>query len=164
MGVYMQKYKVSSMLLFFGFYSFSVQASNSVSLNYAYGKERGAESMHGYNVLIKHDLNDFGLMLSGTYIDNTKEKQNVYIKNKYASFMPGVAYNFTNDTSIYGLAGISCGSNVQVKQNNEIYGAAFGTGVLINVSHNVQLNIGYELGLVSGKEINTFTTGVGYVF
>jgi len=120
--------------------------------------------MHGYNVLIKHDFNDFGLMLSGTYIDNTKEKQNVYIKNKYASFMPGVAYNFTNDTSIYGLAGISCGSNVQVKQNNEIYGAAFGTGVLINVSHNVQLNIGYELGLVSGKEINTFTTGVGYVF
>ncbi|MGK8543830.1 hypothetical protein ACRS43_14000 [Enterobacter cloacae] len=86
------------------------------------------------------------------------------MKNKYASIMPGLAINITQDINFYGLAGISCGSKMKPNQSHEIYGAAFGTGLFYNLTDNIQLNTGYELGLVDNKEIDTFIIGIGYLF
>ncbi|AOT42639.1 hypothetical protein QY91_04715 [Enterobacter ludwigii] len=33
-----------------------------------------------------------------------------------------------------------------------------------NLTDNIQLNSGYELGIIDNKEINTFIIGIGYLF
>ncbi|HDC4663543.1 TPA: outer membrane beta-barrel protein [Enterobacter cloacae] len=160
----MHKFNLAAAFLFFGAFTMPVFASNSMSINYAAGKESGAENMHGMNVIFKHDMGNFALVASGTYIQNTSGSGNSYLKNKYASIMPGLAINITQDINLYGLAGISCGSKMKPDQSHEIYGAAFGTGLFYNLTDNIQLNTGYELGLVDNKEIDTFIIGIGYLF
>lgn len=164
-GGCMDKVKLSSTLsLLFFFAATPVYASNSLSVNYAMGKESGAQSMHGLNFIYKHDITDFSLIASGTYMQNTEGNENLYVKNKYASIMPGVAINITDNLSFYGSTGLSCGSKMKQDQSHEIYGVAFGSGLLYQINGSVQVNSGYELGIVEGKEINTFILGAGFVF
>lgn len=161
----MDKVKLSSALsLLLFFMATPGYASNSLSVNYAVGKESGGQLMHGFNFIYKHDITDFSLIASGTYIQNTEGNENLYVKNKYASIMPGVAINFTDNLSFYGSTGLSCGSKIKQDQSHEIYGVAFGSGVLYQINGSIQLNSGYELGIVEGKEINTFILGAGFIF
>jgi|APAga8741243907_1050103.scaffolds.fasta_scaffold00511_2 outer membrane protein X len=160
----MSKIKFCSILLLLSSSATPVHANNSVSLNYAIGKESGAESMHGVNVMIKHNINDFAFLVSGTYVQNITDNDSGYFKNKYASLMPGVSYNLSKDLCFYGLAGLSAGSKVKDSQTHEIYGVAFGSGILYTLTDNIQFNAGYELGIVDAREINTFIVGLGYMF
>lgn len=160
----MHKYNLAVVYVLFGAFAMPVCASNSMSMNYALGKENGAEMMHGVNIMIKHDMNNFALVASGTYIQNTSGSGNAYLKNKYATIMPGIAFNITQDISFYGLAGLSCGSKMKSNQSHEIYGGAFGAGLFYDLTDHVQLNSGYELGFVDNKEVDTFIIGIGYLF
>lgn len=160
----MHKIKLAVIFLFICVFNTTVSASNSMSMNYAIGKKNGAENMHGLNIMFRHDMNDFALVASGTYIQNTSGSGYSYLKNKYASIMPGIAFNITQDLKLYGLAGLASGSKMQPNQTHEVYGAAFGAGFFYNLTDNIQLNSGYELGIIDNKEINTFIIGIGYLF
>ncbi|KUQ56025.1 outer membrane beta-barrel protein [Enterobacter bugandensis] len=160
----MNKFNLAVVCILFSTIATPVYASNSVSMNYALGKEYGAEMMHGVNLMFKHDMNNFALVASGTYIQNTTGAGDAYLKNKYASIMPGIAFNITQDISLYGLAGLSCGSKMKPNQSHEIYGGAFGAGLFYDLTDYIQLNSGYELGIVDNKEVNTFIIGIGYLF
>ncbi|HDR2793995.1 TPA: outer membrane beta-barrel protein [Enterobacter asburiae] len=160
----MHKIKLAVAFLFICVFTTTVSASNSMSMNYAIGKENGAENMHGMNVMFKHDMNNFALIASGTYIQSTSGSGDSYLKNKYASIMPGIAFNITQDINLYGLAGLSSGSKMKPNQSHEIYGVAFGAGFFYNLTDSIQLNSGYELGIVDNKEIDTFIIGIGYLF
>ena len=160
----MRKINLAAAFVFLGAFTLPVSASNSMSMNYALGKENGAVLMHGVNLMFKHDIYNFALVASGTYIQNTAGSGGGYLKSKYASIMPGIAFNITQDISLYGLAGLSCGSNMKPNQSHEIYGAAFGAGFFYNLTDNVQLNSGYELGVIDNKEVDTFVIGIGYLF
>ena len=98
----MHKFNLAAAFLF-GAFTMPVFASNSMSVNYAAGKESGAEKMHGMNVIFKHDMGNFALVASGTYIQNTSGSGNSYLKNKYASIMPGLAINITQDINFMDL-------------------------------------------------------------
>ncbi|MBT1869013.1 outer membrane beta-barrel protein [Enterobacter mori] len=160
----MHKLNPAVVYILFGAFAMPVCASNSLSMSYALGKENGGGMMHGGNVMYKHDMNNFALVASGTFIQNTTGSGDTYLKNKYASIMPGIAFNITQDISLYGLVGLSCGSKMKPNQSHEIYGGAFGAGLFYDLTDNVQLNSGYELGIVNNKEVNAFIIGIGYLF
>ncbi|ELY6246195.1 hypothetical protein SNQ22_002567 [Cronobacter universalis] len=76
----MHKPNPAAAFLFSGAFATPVSAGDSMSVNDVPGKEHGAEIMHGVNVMLKRDMNNFTLAASGNDIRNINDSGGGYLK------------------------------------------------------------------------------------
>ncbi|MDI7660466.1 hypothetical protein QLZ26_10160 [Cronobacter universalis] len=76
----MHKPNPAAAFLFSGAFATPVSAGDSISVNDAPDKEHGAEIMHGVNVMLKRDMNNFTLVASGNDIRNINDSGGGYLK------------------------------------------------------------------------------------
>ncbi|TYL41526.1 outer membrane protein OmpX [Dickeya sp. ws52] len=150
----------------------AVAGESTVSLGYAQGDAQSQmNKLPGFNLKYRYEFdNQFGVVGSFTYLQDSQTTDGVYNKAQYYGFSAGPSFRFNDWASIYGLVGVSAGKFTFNETDGSSNGSSsdagfvYGAGLQFNPVQNVAFDVGYEQSRIRSVDVGSWNVGVGYRF